>query len=166
MPEYMDIYDEHRNRTGRIWQRRVPMQPGDWHLVVYAWLVNSKGEVLLTQRHSDKTWPGYWECTAGGVQAGETSLEGALRELREEIGVVKQPEEGILLQQALDTGVFIDFWLFRSDVSLSDLILQPTEVVDAKWVSREEYEAMCGKGVIVPSCTDFYEWIREREIQL
>jgi 8-oxo-dGTP diphosphatase len=166
LPEYMDVYDEHRNKTGRVWQRGVPMQPGDWRLVVYAWLFNEKGEVLLTQRHPEKTWPGYWECTAGGVQAGETSLQGALRELREEIGVVKQADEGILLQQALGDGVFIDFWLFRSDVSASDLVLQPTEVVDAKWVARKEYEKMCREGLLVPSCTDFYQWIQERKIQI
>ena len=40
-------------------------------------------------------------------------------------------------------------WLVMTDVSVEELNLQPTEVVDAKWVTREEIKAMGEKGLLV-----------------
>lgn len=59
------------------------------HRVVRVYLYNSKGELLL-QRRSDhmKTNPGKWnESAAGHVDEGETYLEAAQREMKEEVGV-------------------------------------------------------------------------------
>ncbi|MCI1966541.1 MAG: NUDIX domain-containing protein [Oscillospiraceae bacterium] len=139
------------------------MKPGDFRLVVYAWLFNEDGRVLMTLRHPEKVWGGYWECTAGGVQAGETSLQGALRELREEIGMSFSERDASLLHRKLDGNVWVDIWLFRKSPALSELHLQPEEVTRAKWVDRAEYGQMCQNGMVVPACTRFYEWMEEKE---
>ena len=163
MPEFCDVYDENRNRTGRIWPRRVPMGPGDFHLVVYAWILDRGGRVLMTRRHPDKaSWGGLWECTGGGVQAGETSLQGALRELNEEIGVSYSERDAFLLHSDEDRNVWIDTWLFQKSPELNMLRLQPEEVTQARWVDRAEYEKMCRQGMVVPFCTRFYEWLEEK----
>ncbi len=162
MPEMIDIYDSHRNRTGRICERGTPMGEDEFRLVVYAWLLNPKNEVLLTRRHPSKAWGGYWECTAGHVQAGESSLDGALRELQEEVGVTVDRRDGALIKKEKDGSVFIDFWLFHSDVSAESLVLQPEEVTDAKWTGRSEYETMCREGLLVPSCLEFTGWNEEK----
>ena len=162
MPEMIDIYDSNCKRTGRTCERGTPMGEGEYRLVVYAWLLNPKNEVLLTRRHPLKTWGNYWECTAGHVQAGESSLEGALRELREEVGVTVNRRDGVFIRQDTDGSVFVDVWLFHSDAPAEALVLQPTEVTDAKWVGRTEYEAMCRDGLLVPACLKFAGW-REEE---
>lgn len=162
MPEMIDIYDAHRNRIGRTCERGTQMKEGEYRLVVYAWLLNRKNEVLLTRRHPSKVWGGYWECTAGHVQAGENSLEGALRELREEVGVEADGQDGILIRQETDGSVFVDMWLFHTETPAENLILQPSEVTDAKWAGRQEYEAMCRKGLLVPACTEFTCWREEK----
>jgi len=46
----------------------------------------SDGKVLLTRRSPFESSPGYWDFTGGGVEEGETELEAALREGREELG--------------------------------------------------------------------------------
>lgn len=51
MAEYWDIFDMDRRSTGRQHLRGTPMADGDYHLVVNIWVVNSAGQVLLTQRH-------------------------------------------------------------------------------------------------------------------
>ncbi|WP_411676600.1 NUDIX hydrolase [Caproicibacter sp.] len=162
MPELCDVYDQNKNRTGRVWTRGVPMRLGDYRLVVYAWIFDREGQLLMTRRHPKKVWGGCWECTAGGVQAGETSLQGALRELREEIGVSFAEKDASLLHSSLDGNVWIDTWLFQN-CRVGELRLQPEEVTQAKWVGREEYEDMCRQGIVVPACTRFYEWMKEME---
>ena len=88
MLELWDIYDENRNRTERTHERGKPFSKGDYHIFVCIWIINSRNEILLTKRNPNKTpWGNYWECTAGCVIAGEDSLQGALREVAEEIGI-------------------------------------------------------------------------------
>ncbi|QAT49434.1 NUDIX domain-containing protein [Caproiciproducens sp. NJN-50] len=163
MPELCDVYDKDRNKTGRVWPRGVPMRPDDFRLVVYAWSLGPDGRVLMTKRHPGKVWGGCWECTGGGAQAGETSLQAVLRELREEIGVSYSERDASLLHSGLDGNTWIDVWLFRENPALNSLCLQPREVTQARWVSRTEYEGMCRRGIVVPACTRFYEWLEEKE---
>lgn len=167
MPELCDVYDRNGNKTGRIQPRGLPLKNGDYRLVVYAWIEDEAGRVLLTRRHAaKKLWGGYWECTGGGVQAGETSLDAALRELHEEIGVSFRPSEATLLRRELDGDTFLDIWLFRKHPALSELRLQPDEVAEAKWADRSEYELLCRAGRMVPFCTRFYQWREEKENEI
>ena len=86
MPEYWDIYDKDRRKTGRFQERgKPPASPEDYHLVVEIWTVNRQGQILLTLRDPQKdAYPGLWEVTGGSALAGETSRRAACRELREE----------------------------------------------------------------------------------
>ena len=88
MAELWDLYDSSRKKTGVAVERGQTIPEGSYHLVVSVWIMNSKGEFLLSQRHPDKPYPLYWECTGGSVLAGESSLEGPVREVREELGQV------------------------------------------------------------------------------
>lgn len=54
---------------------------------VAACYVEAKGKILLLQYGPDKLAVGLWGVPGGKMEAGETPLEGALRELYEETGV-------------------------------------------------------------------------------
>ena len=43
-------------------------------------------EILLLRRSSGRILSGLWQCVSGSLEPGETPVEGALRELREETG--------------------------------------------------------------------------------
>src|SRR6476660_9051826 len=53
----------------------------------------SGSEVLIL--HRSPRQGGYWHVVAGGVEAGETAIEAADRELREETGLVAATVPGI-----------------------------------------------------------------------
>lgn len=157
MAEFWDIYDKDRQKTGRVQERGKPSaSPDDYHLVVEIWLRNSRGEVLLTKRHPNKHYGGLWECTGGSVLAGEESLPAAIREVKEEIGVdLTQGTPGALLtslsiRREKQYSAHYDVYLFERDVPLERLILQPEEVVDAKWVTQKELEQMSQAGLLAP----------------
>lgn len=110
--ELWDIYDSDRNPTGRV-EPRGRLVIGDYHLVVHIWLMNEKGEILVTQRGSNKPWGLFWETTGGSVLAGETSLQAAVREVREEVGLELDPAHGILIDSVRRDRDFLDSWFFQ-----------------------------------------------------
>ena len=74
-----------------------------WHLVAEIYSVTRDGRMLVTKRHPDKSWGGQWEITGGGVRKGETPLEGARRELREETGLAVRDLRPVYVQNRGDT---------------------------------------------------------------
>ena len=91
--ELWDAYDQEGNPLGFDLVRGEPVPEGVYHLVVEIFAVTADGRVLITQRHPDKAWGGRWEYTGGAVVKGETPVEGTLRELREETGVIVSAQD-------------------------------------------------------------------------
>jgi isopentenyldiphosphate isomerase len=120
------------------------MPEGCYHLVSIVWIYNSKGELLISQRHPSKPFGLKWECTGGSVISGEDSLAGAVREVSEELGLTLNPKDGVLIRSVIREEIqdFIDEWLFYSETPVEKLTFQPSEVVDAKWASFEEVDAL------------------------
>ena len=42
--ELWDVYDARRQLTGRTHRRGMPMQAGEYHLIVFVWIFNSAGQ--------------------------------------------------------------------------------------------------------------------------
>ena len=81
--EWLDIYDEHGNRTGKTAERGTFLSKGEYFLCAHVILENTDGLFLIQQRSDTKaTRPGQWDITAGAVDCGEVSLDGALREAK------------------------------------------------------------------------------------
>ena len=94
--ELWDVFDDHRNPTGITVTRGTPLKDNQNHQVAICYLVNSKGELLLTRRAKSKVMPGYWECPGGGVLSGEDTLTAAVRETMEEVGITVHAEDARL----------------------------------------------------------------------
>ncbi|NLI53433.1 MAG: NUDIX domain-containing protein [Clostridiales bacterium] len=141
--ELWDLFDTDRRPLGKTHARGTPVNPGEYHIVVSIWTVDSKGNILLTLRAPSKeSYPDRWENTGGSALAGETSRQAAIRELMEETGIAAIEDELILLGAQTARDSFVDHYLLRRDVDLRDVRLQPGETADAKWVELEELDAM------------------------
>ena len=138
--ELWDIYDVDRRPKGYTHIRGEEMNPGDYHITVNVWIRNSKGEYLLTKRTPNKEYGGYWECTGGSVISGDTSFECALKEVKEETGLVLAPENGKLIwtyNRDVLYGMpdFCDVWFFKQDFDISEVVFQEGETCDAMWAT-------------------------------
>ena len=138
MAEYWDLFDANRNPLGRTIKRGDAFADGEYYVCCEIWIQNSNGQFLMTQRHPNKKAGGLWEFTGGGVLAGETTKQAAVRELEEELGVQIDESELSLLEVYQQRNYFMDIFVAEKNVDTTMLVLQPEEVVDAKWVSHEE----------------------------
>ena len=85
--ELWDLYDAQRQPMNKLQMRGKPIPEGYYHIVVFIWTFTYDGRLLLTKRDACKPGGLLWEVTGGSVLHGETSQEGAKRELYEETGI-------------------------------------------------------------------------------
>lgn len=148
MIEKLDVYDKEKKRTGKIIERKqgVTLNKGEYIISVQCWIVNSEGKILLTQRSLNKTHGGMWEPTGGLVISGETSKQGIKRELKEEIGLDINDDKIELIKEIVednkDLNFFRDIYLIKTDIDLKELSFKDNEVMDAKYVTIEEFSKM------------------------
>jgi 8-oxo-dGTP diphosphatase len=148
--ELWDVYDENRQPIGRTHRRGDRMPKGDYHIVVHVWLQNSKGEYLITKRTPNKGFPNMWECTGGSALSGDNSLAAAIREVKEETGLIVLPENGQCVMSLRREDSFVDIWLFKQDFDINDVVYQPKETCGAKYATKDEILAMKMTGTFVP----------------
>ena len=148
--EWWDVLDENRQPTGRLHRRGDPIPPGDYHLVVHVWMVNSRGEFLITRRSANKGYPLLWETTGGSAQAGDSSLSAACREVKEETGLDLDPSKGRVIMTRKGDTYLGDVWLFRQDFDLNQVTLLPGETCGVDYATPERILAMHQNGQFVP----------------
>ena len=123
--ELRDILDEFGNKTGKTGERGKPLNQGEYYLIVDVWIINNQDEFLISKRvPTAKPEPNRWQPTCGNVVAGEDSISAALREAKEELGIMLNPENGEMIKRyiAWDNAI-IDVWLFRQNVNIDEVVL-------------------------------------------
>ncbi len=151
--EPVDIYDCNRKKKGYIKVRgRDRLEPGEFIIGVGALLINSDQKILISKRTMNKDrYPGYWELNGGGVAQGEESADAVVREIKEELGINLNKEEGLLLKTFKNDYKFFDLWAFKVDVELQDLVLAEWEVEKAEWVDFGKIEELKKQNIFVDS---------------
>lgn len=175
--ELLDVLNEDGSRSGLVRERGVVHCEGSLHPTVHIWIVkeqeDGRCELLLQKRSAQKdSYPRCYDISsAGHVESKEEIMDSALRELKEELGLVVGPEElkpiGIhkSRKQALFYGeVFKDYewsyiFLLRKPVRIEELKLQESEVLEVIWM---DYETCLRKlqDLSWPNC------IQEEELQM
>ena len=107
--------------------------------VVFVFRKNSEGmlELLWQKRSSEVSrFPGYYDISAGGhINLGESLVEAAVREAREEIGAeISASELGFVTMRGFNKNRFA--WVYAVDWSdrLEDFHFDDKEVEEVKWV--------------------------------
>ena len=125
------------------------MEKGDYHIVVHVWIKNSRGEYLITKRAPHKGWPNMWETTGGSALSGDDSITAALREVREETGLILDPKCGRIIHSYVRRDSFVDVWLFEEDHELSEVTLCENETTDKMYADAEKIKEMIDEGTFI-----------------
>ena len=115
--------------------RREVHRLGHKHRAIHVLVFNSRGEVFLQKRSMSKdTHPGVWDSSSSGhLDCGEDYDACAVRELREEIGLVidKPPQRLFKIDACLQTGQeFV--WVYKLEAE-GPFTLHPEEIERGDW---------------------------------
>lgn len=150
--EIRDLYDENKVLTGETIEKDKPIPIGRYYLTVAVWIQNSSGYFLLQINKKYNRWT----TTGGHPITGESSLDGIINEIKEELGIDVDKKKLELYKTIKTEDDFVDLYYLKMDIDLNDIILQEEEVADVKWASIEEIRKMIEKDTFLPPHVDFF----------
>jgi isopentenyldiphosphate isomerase len=157
--EKIDVLDDRGFVTGEVAWKSAAHRLGLWHRCFHCWIASpetsSGGPYLFVQRRATvkETWPDRLDVSVGGhLGAGETALEGGLREIEEELGLQISSGDLVSLgtrrvELRIRTGIdreFQDVFLLVRPLFPEDLRLQEEEVAAVVRLRLEDVESLCG----------------------
>ncbi|ABW13452.1 NUDIX hydrolase [Parafrankia sp. EAN1pec] len=106
---------------------------------IECWITGPDGDVLLLQVPAQ---PGkheaFWQPITGGIEAGETPLQAALREIREETGLdldeTRLTEIATGITVAITPTLTIDKTLYAASTPSTAVTISPDEHQDHQWL--------------------------------
>lgn len=141
--EKRDLYDTNRNLTGETIYKEEEIPNGRYIVVVLIFIQNSEGKFLIQKRSKRKN--GKFATTGGHPKSGETSIQGIITEVEEEIGLKIKPEDLKIYYEGKseEEKVFFDDYYIKLDVpNIKKLKLQKEEVESLHWFSEEEIKEL------------------------
>lgn len=152
--ELRDLYDENKKLTGEKIYKGQDVPKGRYYITVVVFIQNSKNEFLLQKRVKKKD--GKWATTGGHPVSGETSKQGIITEIKEELGI-DIPEENIELFKTIKTeDDFVDIYYLKEDIDINKIKIQKEEVSDVKWATINDIEKMIKEGEFSESHREFF----------
>ncbi len=166
--EIWDLYDINGNKSDIKIDRhaRQTIPDGLYHMVCDILVQHEDGSFLLTKRHPEKdVYPGFWEASAGGsAVSGESPLQCAVRELKEETGIQIKADDLVLISHTHSEKSRSSFFSYFVKVNCpkDSVVLQESETVDYKWVDTEGFLEYVDSDEAIKSHNMRYEGLIER----
>ncbi len=148
--ELVEHMDERGNVLGVVSRSHMRAE-SLWHRSVFIAVMSHDGDLLVHQRSEKKDlWPGWWDVAIGGVLApGEDAEAGAMRELREELGLTGVCVEPVVTGAYMDKEVKVLGSIFLC-ISEGPFVYADGEIQQAHWIKPIELNNWLGAKNFLP----------------
>ena len=166
--EKRDLYDINRIPTGETILKGETIPSDRYIVVVLAFIQNLYGKFLVQKRSVQKD--GKYALTGGHPKSGETSSQGMITQIKEELGLdINKNELELIFSGREDSHhVFFDIYFIKKNFNIDDLILQKEEVDFVQWNSMSEILSMIENDLFLDNHSEevyrFIDIFKERGI--
>lgn len=99
---------------------------------------NSSNEILIQKRSKEKN--GKYGITSGHVEKNEEAKCGAIREIKEELGIdIEEKDLKLFFNTKIQENVY-NLYYIKKDIENDNFHLQKKEVESVKWCNQQEVE--------------------------
>ena len=170
MEELIDVLDENGNKTGKIVTRKQVHEQGLWHRIIVVAIIDKDGHLLMQQRSKNKSKnPLKWDVSsAGHVSSGQTSIESAIRETQEELGidinyeeleyVLTYKDDAKIEEDYIDNQIYDCYIVKKDKIDIRNVKLQESELEQVKLCNLEQFKHIIENESIMDR-KEFYEKI-------
>ena len=133
---------------------------GFYYKTVRIILLNENNEILIQKRSSSVSYcPLKWELSSSGhVKSGESVLEAAIRETKEELGVLLDANNMKLIHSSIMGNALSHTYIARIKNS-TEFNLQKEEVEEVKYVSLYEFKNIIYTDDFTPKENGYFEFL-------
>ena len=168
MDELIDILTPEGKSTGKTALKSEAHKNGWFHATAHIWFFTSNKKILLQKRAlTKKVFPGIWDISvAGHIGAGEEVLEGAKREVFEEIGLILEDKDFIKIgtrihqvnhENGIQDNEHHHVFIAELKTPMSKLTMQPEEVAGLElWDLKVLKETKNLENVLLPRFHEYY----------
>jgi isopentenyl-diphosphate delta-isomerase len=174
MDELIDILTPDGKSTGKTALKSEAHKNGWFHATAHIWFFTSDRKILLQKRAlTKKVFPGIWDISvAGHIGAGEDIVEGAKREVFEEIGIEIGEKDLIKIgtrihQVSHENGIQDNehhhVFITELKVNISTLTMQKEEVDGLElWDLNVLNQTKSLENVLLPKFHDYYRSVYDK----
>ena len=168
MDELIDILTPEGKSTGKTALKSEAHKNGWFHATAHIWFFTSNKKILLQKRAlTKKVFPGIWDISvAGHIGADEEVLEGAKREVFEEIGLILEDKDFIKIgtrihqvnhENGIQDNEHHHVFIAELKTPISELTMQPEEVAGLElWDLKVLKETKNLENVLLPRFHEYY----------
>ena len=171
MDELVDILTPEGELTGKTVLKSEAHKYGWFHPTVHVWFFTDDKKILLQKRASvKKVFPNHWDVSvAGHIGAGEGIIDTAIRESKEEIGIVISENEltkiGLRKDEIVHPNGILDnefkhIFICKLNCDISKLSMQVGEVDDLQLFDVSILKDTKKHGsFMVPNMNNYYDFV-------
>ena len=153
--EIRDLYDENKILTKETIKKGEKVPKGRYYITVVVWIQNKKSEFLIQKTSKEKG--SYYSTTGGHPKSGETSIQGIVTEVKEELGIDINSKSLILFKTIKTEDDLVDLYYLKQDIDIKEIKVQKEEVEKVKWMTKIEIESLIKNKQFLPPHISFYK---------
>ncbi len=141
--EYVEVVDSSNKPLGVMSRDEVHRQ-GLYHRSVLVLVYDHLNRLLIQKRHQSKeVYPGRWDLSATGhVVAGESTVDAAYRELKEEVGVIPARIRLITTISGRPETNYEFVYLYDAGKISEHPMPDPLEVESIRFIDQDDMETL------------------------
>jgi len=167
--EWFDLIDLQRNTIGQAPRSVCHQNPGLIHRAVHVLVFDHQHHLFLQKRSEHKdVQPNKWDTSVGGhLNPGEKPIDGATREMREELGISNQvltPAYEYVWRSEIETE-----WITAFAITYEGPFkLDQGEIAEGRFWSPDEIRSKLTDGIFTPQFVNEFskmtEWLNKQFI--